>query len=189
MKRRPLTLTNLAWRTARFEKAHGADISSEIQNHHLRDWLSSLGELSPVSLNNYRRVLHAMFSFAVSDGYCTSNSVAKNSSIRGSPKSAAILRIEEGREADKGRLRRRTGRSVLLGYVTLGLFAGLRRAEIERLDWSAVKWERQNGNDRWEYREDGEHSQCCPFAPTAVEWLNLCRLNEGKVVPRNINPN
>jgi hypothetical protein len=77
IQRRQLTVHNLEWRTARFAKQHGALSAAEIQTEHVKAWLISLGKLSPVSLNNYRRSLHALFSYGVIEGYCVANPVTK----------------------------------------------------------------------------------------------------------------
>jgi hypothetical protein len=51
-QRRPHTLHNLEWRTARFVKKFGTLDVSCVRTEQVKEWLSSLGALSPVSLNN-----------------------------------------------------------------------------------------------------------------------------------------
>ena len=141
-KRRPHTLLSLRWRTARFEKTFGALDVSTINTGQIKDWIASLGKQSPVSLNNFRRALHAMFSFATMEGYCASNPVANVALYSVPDKTPAILSIAQAAKliAVAAETEAKLG---LLGYITLGLFAGLRRTEIDRLDWTAFKVERR----------------------------------------------
>ena len=185
-QRRAHTLHNLKWRTARFDKVHGESSVTEIRPTQAREWLTSLGALSPVSLNNYRRALHAMFSFALIEGYCTANPIAKIPLFDVPEKAPAILSIEQtirlvtvAAESDS--------RLGLLGYIVLGLFAGLRRAEIERLDWLAVKWERRMVTIDGSIAKTGSIRNVT-LADNALKWLALCPHRAGRVAPLNLNP-
>lgn len=171
IKRRPLTLHTLSWRTARFEREYGKLMVTEFRPEQIRAWITSLGALSPVSLNNYRRALHAMFGFAAVEGYCATNPVAKIPLFAVNDRSPSILTVEEAERlictaaATDSKL-------GLLGYVTLGLFAGIRRAEIERLDWSAVKWERRMVTIDGSIAKTGSIRNVA-LAENAMEWLRL----------------
>jgi len=138
--RRPLTIINLTWRLNRFEKFFGKRVASEIRHDEVESWFRSLGELSAISFNNYRRVLHAMFSFGVAQGYSASNPIAKIPLYVVPHKAPPILTVAQAEKLVTSAVtsEKKLG---LLGLVVLGLFAGLRRAEIEQLDWSAVKWD------------------------------------------------
>jgi len=94
LQRRPLTLHNLEWRTNRFAREHGERPLLEISSNTVAQWLSSLGKLSPVSLNNYRRSLHAMFGFAVAEGYCVTNPVSKIPLFAVPDRTPSILTVE-----------------------------------------------------------------------------------------------
>ena len=185
LQRRPLTLHNLEWRTNRFTREHGERPLLEISTNTVAQWLSSLGKQSPVSLNNYRRTLHAMFGFAVAEGYCVTNPVAKIPLFEVPDRTPSILTVETATRliAVAAETDAKLG---LLGYVTLGLFAGLRAAEIQRLDWSAVNWERRMVTVDSSIAKTGSIRNV-PLAPSALVWLKLRAVHSGRVAPRNIN--
>lgn len=140
--RRPLTIINLTWRLNRFEKIFGKRVASEMRHDEVESWFRSLGELSAISFNNYRRVLHAMFSFGVAQGYTASNPIAKIPLYVVPHKAPPILTVEQAEKLVAAAVKSEN-KLGLLGFVVFGLFAGLRRAELEQLDWAAVKWERK----------------------------------------------
>ncbi len=95
-------------------------------------WLRGLGQ-SPVSRNNFRRVLNVLFAFAVRRGAALKNPVSDVPVATVKVEKPAILTAAESaallRHAPPG----------LRPALALALFAGLRpEAEIFRLDWSAV---------------------------------------------------
>ena len=185
VQRRPLTLHNLEWRTNRFAREHGERPLLEVSSNTVAQWLSSLGKQSPVSLNNYRRTLHAMFGFAVAEGYCVTNPVKKIPLFAVPDKTPSILTVESATrliavaaESD--------AKLGLLGYITLGLFAGLRAAEIQRLDWAAINWDRRMVTIDGSIAKTGSIRNV-PLSPNALAWLKLKAAHSGKVAPRNIN--
>ena len=82
--------------------------------------------------NNFRTVLRTLFSYAVARGYAQENAVAKTAKakvVRGAPDiftPAQMQTILEKAPRD------------FVPYLAIGAFAGLRSAEIERLDWSEI---------------------------------------------------
>jgi integrase len=127
-----------------------------------------------------------MFAYAVSEGICATNPVAKIPFYAVPDKEPSILTIEQ---AERLIVAAAASNPTLglLGYVTLGLFAGLRRAEIERLDWSAVKWERQMVTVNGTVAKTGSIRNVA-LAMNAIEWLRLCAPSFGPVGPCNISP-
>jgi len=183
--RRSQTLQNLTWRTARFEKTFGSHNASTLRTEQVREWLSSLGKLSPVSLNNERRVLHAMFSFAVNEGYCVANPITKVPLYHIPEKAPAILGVEQAERLI--RVAADTDSTLgLLGYITLGLFAGLRSTEIKMLDWTAVKPERRMVTVDGSIAKSGSIRNVA-LADNAMAWLGACAARTGSVSPRNLN--
>jgi len=70
----------------------------------------------------------------------------------------------------------------LLPYVAIGLFAGLRSAELHRLDWSAVKLSEQCiiiGSEVAKKRS----RRVVEINDTLSAWLAVCAKPSGKVVP------
>lgn len=125
--RRESTLRGLHWRTARFVTAHPNFTADEIQQEHVQKWLNAHQKQSPVSLNNLRRAIHAMFSYAVNEGYCARNPVARVPLFAVPEKSPSILTVEESV---------RLLESARNSDFELGLLAYGRRSDVpSKLGW------------------------------------------------------
>jgi site-specific recombinase XerD len=122
--RRPLTLINLTWRLNRFERDFGNRIASEVTTSEVQAWLASFGKLSAISFNNHRRVLHAMFAYGLSEGYLASNPIAKISLYVVPHKAPPILTVDDAERLLKAAWASESSLG-LLGFVVLGLFAGV----------------------------------------------------------------
>ena len=126
-----------------------------------------------------------MFSFAVAEGYCASNPIAGIPLYDVPDKAPAILSIEQATRLI-GAAAETESKLGLLGYITLGLFAGLRRAEIERLNWSAFKVERRMVTVDGSIAKTGSIRNVA-LSDNALAWLNICALASGRVTPPNLN--
>lgn len=109
-----------------------------VQGSEIDDWLRSLAGLSPRSRNNFRRVVTTLFAFARSRGYLRKSekteaeTVGKAKEKRGT---VGIFTPEEfSRLLDHGN-------ESNLPAILLGGFAGLRQAEILRMDWGEIDLE------------------------------------------------
>jgi integrase len=111
---------------------------AEITTTEIDHWLRSLSDsatgelLAPITRNNFRRVLNVAFNFARNRGYCVDNPAAKSAKAKAVETPAGILSVEE-----ISRLLENAPEK-LVAYIAIGTFAGLRRAELERLDWKEV---------------------------------------------------
>jgi integrase len=182
--RKKSTLNSLGWRLRRFLRTFGHRVAVEVTTCEIQSWLRSLGGLSPVSLNNHRRVLHAMFSFGVSEGYLASNPIAKIPLYVVQHKAPPILTVDDAERLLNAAWASET-RLGLLGFVVLGLFAGIRRAELERLDWSAVKWERNMVTVDGTIAKSGSIRNVT-LSENALAWLGSHTTKTGPVCPRNM---
>ena len=119
---------------ARFDGKPVAEITTTEIDH----WLRSLSDsetgkpLAPTTRNNFRRVLNVAFNFARNRGYCADNPAGKSAKAKAVETPAGILSVEE-----LSRLLENASEK-LIPYIAIGAFAGLRRAELERLDWKEV---------------------------------------------------
>ena len=124
-------LKDLRNRLGIFEQDFGAANVGEILPNQIDDWLRSLKGAAQTR-NNYRTILRTLFEYAVSRGYVKENVVAKLAKakvVRGAPEiftPAQMQTVLEKAPRD------------FIPYLAIGAFAGLRSAEIERLDWSEV---------------------------------------------------
>jgi integrase len=88
--------------------------------------------LAATTRNNFRRVLNVAFNFARDRGYSVDNAAEKSAKAKAVETPAGILSVEEA-----SRLLENAPEN-LVPYIAIGAFAGLRRAELERLDWKEV---------------------------------------------------
>jgi integrase len=131
-------LANLRSRLGQFSSVFGNKHVAHLTVRDIDDWLLNLtnsenGEpLSPTTRNNFRRVLISMFNFALDRGYCVDNPAKKAAKAKVIDKPVEILTVDE-----LSRLLKHAT-AELLPYLTIGAFAGLRRAELERVDWKEI---------------------------------------------------
>jgi integrase len=120
------------------------------------------------------------FNFAARNGYASSNpalGVAKAKVIGDAP---GILTVTE-----TARLLEAASRDVL-PYIAIGAFAGLRRAELERLDWKQIDFE--SGLIEVTARNSKTaQRRFVVMQPNLRAWLLPLRKHKGNVTPaRNI---
>jgi integrase len=91
--------------------------------------------LSPQSYKNYRTVLHTLFEFAVARGYAADNPVESVEKLK-----VRTGDVEIFKPAEIARLLEaaRAACPAFLPCLAVGAFAGLRSAELERLEWSDI---------------------------------------------------
>jgi site-specific recombinase XerD len=100
----------------------------------LQAWLDALG-LAPQSYRNYRTVLHTLFEFAVARGYAADNPVAGVEKLKVRNGDIEIFKpVEIARLLESAR----ANYPDFLPSLAIGAFAGLRSAEIERLEWKDI---------------------------------------------------
>jgi len=114
-------------------KFNGQPVAT-ISTAEIDEWLRSLA-VSPVTRNHYRRLIVLAFNFAVKKGYAASNPAEQTAKAKEDGDNIGILTVEQSARLLE------SATPEVLPYVAIGLFAGLRRAEIERLDWSEIDFE------------------------------------------------
>jgi integrase len=170
-------LIDLKCRLGQFEKSFGERLVSEITAHEIDDWLRGLS-VSPVTRNNSRRVLHSTFAFAMSRNYCVDNPVTKTAKAKDRGGIIGILTV-----AQTARLLE-SATPAVLPYFAIGLFAGLRRAEIERLDWSKIDFESGLIEVTAQNSKTAQR-RLVTMQPNLREWLLPLRKHKGNVTPSN----
>ena len=127
----PRYLQDLRYRLGNFAADFRKDCC-DVTTAHVQGWFDAL-RLSPQSYMNYRRVVHLLFGFAVARGYAVDNPVVgvEKLKVRGSE-------MEVYTAAELRKLLT-TASPDFLPRIALGGLAGLRSAEIERLEWADVR--------------------------------------------------
>jgi integrase len=118
------------------------------------------------------------FNFAVNRGYCINNPVVKSAKAKVIEMPAGILTVDE------------TSRLLanapveLVPYIAIGAFAGLRRAELERLDWSEIDLQSRL-IEVTASKAKSARRRFVRIKPNLLLWLKTCAKASGSVTPRN----
>lgn len=124
---------DLKSRLGAFVRDHGEKIASEVTPRLAAKWIAER-EGSNVTRNHYRRVLSAFFTFCGQRGYVVESPIGRIPKSKPEPGATEIFTPGEMRHllnASDGDVR---------AYLAIGGFAGLREAEIRRLQWEAFLW-------------------------------------------------
>lgn len=124
-------LTALKGYLNRFCEDFGDRLVAEYTSQEIDDWLRKLPH-SPTTRNNYRRNLSVAFSFAISRQYCAKNPVTNTAEAKVVLDDPGILTPIEFEALLT------MAPSDMLASLAIGGFAGVREAEIQRLDWSDI---------------------------------------------------
>jgi integrase len=116
------------------------------------------------------------FNFAVKGGYAADNPAKKTDKAKEHSGDIGILTV-----AQAARLLESATPDVL-PYIVIGLFAGLRRAEIERLDWSEIDFESGLIKVTAENSKTAQ-KRFVTMQPNLREWLLPVRKHRGNVTP------
>jgi hypothetical protein len=123
-------IEDLRFRLGRFADAFKMDVCA-VSTDQIQAWLDGQ-KLKPQSYVNFRRVLHGLFMFAVARGYAADNPVTGLDKVE-----TRASDIEIFKPAEIARLLAAAS-PEFLPALAIGAFAGLRSAEIERLEWSDI---------------------------------------------------
>lgn len=131
----PRHLKDLTSRLRKFRASFSSRLMASITSKELDRWIMGI-KGAPTTRRNYRTILANLFSFGLARGYCSINPVSATAKPKIVTKPPGILTPEQA--------------AALLSHcpdeiapaVAIGAFAGLRAAEIARLDWSEVKLDR-----------------------------------------------
>jgi integrase len=178
--RRERTIKDLRHRLTMFAKTYGGSRIAEITREELKDWLQdpTLGARSRI---NYAVKLSQLWNYAIANGWAENNLVASIPRPDAEDSDPEIFTVEQA-----AGLLEHAEEYDLLGYIVLGVFAGLRSAEINRLDWKDVKLAERNiiiGTAVAKKRS----RRVVEINDTLAAWLPLCAKTKGPVVPLDSN--
>jgi integrase len=150
---------------------------AEITTRDVDNWLGGL-ELAPVTRNTFRRDLRTFFSFAKTRRYCVENPVVGTSKAQEVGGDIKILSVEQVTSLLE------SASEKTLPFWALGAFAGLRPAELERLDWDQLDFE----SNLLEVKARHSKTRTRRFVtlePNLQAWLSPYRLSSGRICPEN----
>jgi integrase len=153
---------------------------ADIKTADIDTWLAGMAELSGRTKNNYRNAIRTLFRFGRDKNYLPRDMKTEvEFSSRYTPAKTEIgIYTNEQLEILLTRICPR-----MLPVVALGAFAGLRAAEISRLEWKHIRFEKnvivvpvtiaKTSNRR-----------LAPILPALAAWLKPFRKDSGKVLVR-----
>ena len=158
------------------EKFNGEPVAT-ITGAEIDDWLRSLS-VSAVTRNHYRRLIVLAFNFAIGRGYAASNPAKETAKAREPKTKPGIFTVEQATALLVN------ASPEILPYIAIGLFAGLRRAEIERLDWSEIDFDSGHIEVTAEKSKSKIANRFVTMQPNLREWLMPLRKLKGSVTPQ-----
>jgi integrase len=170
-------IQDLRSRLPRFAKKFDGQMVATITTAEINNWLRSL-QVGATTRNNFRRTLVTLFSYAVDHGYATSNPAEKAEKAKVIDAPPGILTVQQ-----TARLLEAAS-PQLLPYIAIGAFAGLRRAELERLDWREIDFE-SGLIEVTAKKSKTARRRFVRIQPNLREWLLPVRKHSGNVAPDN----
>jgi len=180
-----LYLRDLKWRLGKVAGAFPERQISEITTPELQNFLVELGVKKPVgavTLNTFRRDIRTLWGYADKRGWARKEVAGNTEASKAIQKKPAIFTPQQATS-----LINASKDDDILAYHAIGLFAGLRVAEIERLDWSNVDItggyiEVTASNSKTRTR------RLVPIQENLKSWLEPIAKTSGPVVRKTSNP-
>jgi integrase len=170
-------IEDLRSRLPRFTKKFDGQMVATITSTEIDNWLRAL-EVGATTRNNFRRTLVMMFNHAIARGYATDNPAAKTAKAKVVDSPPGILTVQQTARLLEA------APPELLPYVAIGAFAGLRRAELERLDWSDVHFD-ADLIEVTAQKSKTARRRFVKIQPNLRAWLLPVRNHMGKVTSDN----
>ncbi|WP_395741727.1 tyrosine-type recombinase/integrase [Prosthecobacter sp.] len=166
-----------------FAKTFGDRDVSSIDRREVDDWLRNLKTnlakpVSALTRNNFRRVLVVAFNHAKFRSYCLENPVVGTAKAREIETPVGILSVPE-----ISRLLQHAP-AQLKAFLVIGAFAGLRRSEIIRLDWSNVDIE-ERFIEVTAMKAKSARRRLVRMRENLAAWLKDLVKSSGQVTPPN----
>jgi len=165
-------LDDLGFRLQKFADNFKCNIGS-VTTADVQAWLDGL-KLSSQSYANNRRVTHLLFEFAVARGYALDNPASKVERPKIRNGEVQIFTPEETRKLLLA------ATEEFLPCLALGMFAGLRSAEIERLEWTDIDLKQRHivvGADAAKTAS----RRIVPIADNLAAWLSPYAEHKGSI--------
>jgi integrase len=168
-------LESLKLYLSKFAKDFGSRAIASITTEELDNWLRAL-PYSPKSRANFRAHIGVLFSHAMRRRMIDSNPITHTAKPKLPDNPPEIFLVDELRALLE------SATPDVIPMLAIGAFAGLREAEIERLDWSEIDLAR--GHIEVVARKaKSAQRRIVPILPNLATWLAPYGRQEGHVVP------
>jgi integrase len=162
-------------RLNRFEKEYGDWLACDVSREVVSEWLHGL-KFAPLTVNHYRTSLTQLFNHALAESFVEKNPVAgiaKKKVLAGEvgilkPRQVASLLEEAPTE--------------ILAGLAIGFFAGVRRAELCRMDWDEIDFD-QGLIEVKASKSKTAARRLIPMRESLRAWLLPLRKHTGKIMP------
>lgn len=172
-------LRDLRYRLNKFAEDFGRRPIAGITVAELDNWLRAL-PYSPQSRTNYRTVIGLLFSYADSRGIIERNPISRTAKPKLVDSSPDIFSVDELRALLESA--NRVAPDVL-PMLAVGAFAGLREAEIQRLDWRGEVDFARGHIEVKAAKAKSARRRIIPIQPNLAAWLQPYSGMTGRVVP------
>jgi len=172
-------LSDLRKRLSRFCRHFGDRPIASVTIEEADNWLRDL-PLSPKSRANYRANVGVVFSYAKQRRMVDLNPIEFTAKPKLPDNPPEIFTVDELRALLEAAQRQAPD---VLPMLAIGAFAGLRDAEIRRLEWSEVRLDRQFIEVKSKKAKSAKR-RIVTMQPNLVAWLRPYSGKHGKVVPK-----
>lgn len=172
-------LSDLESRLSRFCADHGERMAAEITTEDITGWLGGLDAAAQTKVN-FRRVLHSVFAYAATHKMRPDNPVQGAMRPKVTRAGVGILSVVEASALLAAAAA--PERVEILPAVAIGLFGGVRDAEIKRLDWLAVNFDTGFIEIKAATAKKGSR-RLVALRPALLAWLQPHRRVSGPVWP------
>jgi integrase len=174
----PAYLADLRKRLTRFCQDFGNRTAASIAVDELDTWLRDL-PLSPKSRANYRANIGVLFSYAEQRGIIDRNPIPRTAKPKLIDRPPDIFTVDELRALLEAATRVSPD---VVPMLAIGAFAGLREAEIQRLDWHEIDLKRGHIEVK-AAKAKSARRRIVPIQPNLAGWLRPYTGMTGRVVP------
>jgi integrase len=172
-------LRDLSYRLSGFVQDFGNRAIAGITVGELDNWLRAL-PLSPQSRTNHRRVIGLVFSYAEGREIIDKNPIPRTAKPKLIDKAPEILTVDELRSLLEAASRVAPD---IVPMLAIGAFAGVRDAEIKRLDWREIDLARGHIEIKGAKAKSARR-RIIPIQPNLAAWLRPYSGMNGRVAPK-----
>lgn len=151
---------------------------TEVTVADINRFLGGLDGLGPVSRNTIRRNLITMFGFAKKQGYLHPDRKTAAELSESFKVPTRKIEIFTPEEMERILL---AAHARIFPLIAIGGFAGIRSAEILRLDWEDIKWDRGHIEIAGSKAKTAAR-RLVPLTDNLKAWLAPCREESGRIV-------
>lgn len=171
------TIVDFEHRCRQFVDAFPARDAASLSTDEIEQWLRQR-YAHPTSRNNARKAVVNLFNFAVHKKYLPSNPAAAIKKAKVTNGEVGILKPSHVVAL------LHNSNPAILPYFAIAAFAGIRPEELQKMEWSDVRWKQGIIRVRAEISKVGA-SRNVHIEPNLAEWLQEYRSSDGLICPPN----